>query len=150
MRRILAPGGIVAVSDENSSTWVVVPKDSAMCRVMAELEPQIIAATGGSSIYSGTLRHLLLEAGFVQTEGHALADYYGTLEETRRFAAIVGRIMQNPELVQLVVARGWATPDEIQALPAQLQAWGEQPDAYAVALSCAALGWVDGETSSRS
>jgi ubiquinone/menaquinone biosynthesis C-methylase UbiE len=149
MRRVLAPGGIVVVSDEDSSTWVVTPEDSAMRRVMAELEPQIIAANGGSPIYSRNLRGLLLEAGFVRDEGYAVVDYYGTLEETRRFAAIVGRIMQNPELVQLVVERGWVTLDELQALPAQLQAWGDRPDAFAGALNCAALGWVDGDTSSR-
>jgi ubiquinone/menaquinone biosynthesis C-methylase UbiE len=150
MRRVLAPGGIVAVSDDDNSTWVVAPEDSAMRRVMAELEPRIIAANGGSPFYSRNLRHLLLEAGFARAEGYAVAaDYYGAPEETRRFAAFVGRLMQNPDLVQLVVARGWASPDELQALPAELQAWGERPDAFAAALYCAALGWVDGETPTR-
>jgi ubiquinone/menaquinone biosynthesis C-methylase UbiE len=150
MRRILAPGGIVVVSDEDSSTWVVAPEDSAMFRVMAELEPRIIAANGGSPFYSRNLRRLLMDAGFTRTEGYAMAaDFYGTPEETRRFAAFVGRLMQNPDLVQLVVARGWASPDELQALPAELQAWGERPDAFAAALYCAALGWVDRETPAR-
>ncbi|HEV2462148.1 MAG TPA: methyltransferase domain-containing protein [Ktedonobacterales bacterium] len=150
MRRVLAPGGIVAVSDDDNSTWVVAPEDSAMRRVMAELEPQVIAANGGSPSYSRNLRHLLLEAGFARTEGYAVAaDFYGTLAETRRFAAFVGRLMRNPDLVQLMVARDWASPDELQALPAELQAWGERPDAFAAVLYCAALGWVDGETPAR-
>jgi hypothetical protein len=50
----------------------------------------------------------------------------------------------------LASAQGWATPDELQALPAKLQAWGERPDAFAGVLNCAVLGQVGGETSSRS
>jgi len=151
LRRVLAPGGIVAVADDDFSTWVVAPEDSAMHRVMTELAPQIVAANGGNPFYSRHLRRLLLEAGFARTEGHAVAaEQYGTLEETRRFAAVSGRLLQNPDLVQLMLAQGWIRPDELQALPAGVQAWGERPDAFAAVLYCAALGWVDGETPSRS
>jgi hypothetical protein len=77
------------------------------------------------------------------------AEFYGTLEETRRFAAVVSRVMQNPDVVQLVLANGWASPDELQAMRAEVQAWGERPDAFAAVLYCAALGWVDGELPSH-
>jgi ubiquinone/menaquinone biosynthesis C-methylase UbiE len=150
LRRVLAPGGIAAVADDDLSTWIVAPEDSAMHRVMAELAPRVIAANGGSPFYSRTLRRLLLEAGFARTEGHAVAaEHYGTLEETRRFAAVVGRVMQHPDMVQVVLAQGWASPEELEAMRADVQAWGERPDAFAAVLYCAALGWVDGETLSR-
>lgn len=144
LRRVLAPGGIVAVADDDYSTWVVAPEDSAMRWAMAELSPKIIAANGGNPFYSRDLRRLLLEAGFARVEGHAIAaEYYGTLEETRRFAAVVGRMMGNPDLIRLVLAQGWATADEIEARRADVQAWGERPDAFAAVMYCAALGWVD-------
>jgi ubiquinone/menaquinone biosynthesis C-methylase UbiE len=146
LRRVLAPGGIAAVVDDDLSTWVVAPERSAVYRWMAELVPQQIAANGGNPFYSRNLRSLLLEAGFVRTEGYAVAaEQYGTLEETRRFAAVVSRVMQNPEVVQLVLAKGWASSDELQAMRAEVQAWGERLDAFAAVLYCAALGWADGE-----
>jgi ubiquinone/menaquinone biosynthesis C-methylase UbiE len=150
MRRVLAPGGIVAVADDDLRTWVVAPEDSAMHRMMTELAPQIVAANGGSPFYSRHLRRLLLEAGFARTEGHAVAaEQYGALEETRRFAAISGRLLQNPEMAQLLLAKGWIRPDELEALRVGVQAWGERPDAFAAVLYCAALGWVDEETPAR-
>jgi SAM-dependent methyltransferase len=149
LRRVLAPGGIAAVADDDLSTWVFAPEGSALYRWMAELVPQQIAANGGNPFYSRNLLSLLLEAGFVRAEGYAVAaEQYGTLEETRRFAAVVSRVMQNPEVVQLVLAKGWSSPDELQAMRAEVQAWGERPDAFAAVLYCAALGWVDGETPS--
>jgi ubiquinone/menaquinone biosynthesis C-methylase UbiE len=147
LRRVLVPGGIAAVSDDDLSTWVVAPEGSAVYRWMAELVPLQIAANGGNPFYSRNLRSLLLEAGFVRTEGHAVAaEQYGTLEDTCRFAAVVSRVMQNPDVVQLVLAKGWVGPDELQAMRAEVQAWGERPDAFAAVLYCAALGWVDGES----
>jgi ubiquinone/menaquinone biosynthesis C-methylase UbiE len=150
LRRVLAPGGLAAVADDDWGTIVVVPEDSAMHRFVTEIAPQLIAANGGSPFYARNLRRLLLEAGFMQTEGHAMAaEFYGTLEETRRIAAFVGRLMQDSDVVQVVLANGWASAEELEAMRAGVQAWGERPDAFGAVLYCAALGWVDGETPPR-
>jgi ubiquinone/menaquinone biosynthesis C-methylase UbiE len=105
LRRVLAPGGIVAVSDDDASTWVVAPEDSIMRRVVAELGPQVIAANGGSPFYSRSLRQLLLGAEFTRTQGFAVAaEYDGALEETRRYAAVVEKLMRHPDLAALAQA----------------------------------------------
>jgi hypothetical protein len=52
------------------------------------------------------------------------AEYYGTLEETRHFAAVVDRLMQNPDLVQVMAVWCWASPNELMAPRAEVQAWG--------------------------
>lgn len=144
LRRVLAPGGIVAISDDDYTSWVFAPEDAPIRRVMGELAPQIIAANGGSPFYSPNLRRLLLEAGFARTEGFAVAaEHYGTLAETRRFAAVVERVLQNPEMIEQIQARGLASADEIASLRAGVLAWGERPDAFAAVMYCAALGWVD-------
>ena len=138
------------MADDDWGTIVVVPEDSAAHRWVTEIAPQLIAANGGSPFYARHLRRLLLEAGFARTEGYTVAaECYGTLEETRRIAAFDGRLMQNPEVAQVVLARGWANADELEAMRAGVQAWGERADAFRAVLYCAALGWVDGETPSR-
>jgi ubiquinone/menaquinone biosynthesis C-methylase UbiE len=150
LRRVLTPGGLVAVSDDDWGTNVVVPEDSAMHWWVTEIAPQLIAANGGSPFYSRHLRRLLLEAGFVRTVGHTgAAECYGTLEETRRIATFVERLMQNPDVVQVLLAKGWASAEELEAMRAGVQAWGERPDAFGAVLYCAALGWVDGEPPSH-
>jgi ubiquinone/menaquinone biosynthesis C-methylase UbiE len=50
LRRVLAPGGIAAVSDDDLRTWVVAPEGSAVYRWMAELVPLQIAANGGQPL----------------------------------------------------------------------------------------------------
>ena len=143
--RVLRPGGIVAVSDDQDATWVVSPQDSVARTIIAELGPKAIVASGGSPFYSHNLRRLLLDAGFARTEGHAVAaECYGTLQETRRFAAIISQQMTNPQVIARTVAAGLATAEELEAMRLEALAWGERPDAYAAILYCAALGWVEG------
>jgi ubiquinone/menaquinone biosynthesis C-methylase UbiE len=143
-RRVLAPGGLVAIADDDMSTWRIAPADSPLQRLMREIGPQLSQATGGSPLYSPSLRGLLLEAGFARTQGFALAaEHYGSLEETRRFATLITRLLRNPELAQVVLAHGWTTPEQNEADLAAVQEWGERPDAFAAVMYCAALGWVD-------
>lgn len=143
MRRVLAPGGVAAVSDDDHNAIVVAPADSPMRHIVG-LAPNVIAASGGSPYYSPNLRGLMLEAGFARTEGFAVAaEHYGTLAETRRYSGIVARLIQNPDLRQLVLANGLATSDEIETMLTDALAWGERPDAFAAIMYCAALGWVD-------
>jgi SAM-dependent methyltransferase len=144
LRRVLAPGGLAAVSDDDWSTWVVVPEDSAMHWMMRTFAPQEVAANGGNPFYARHLRRLLLEAGFARAEGLALApESYGTLEETRGYAALCERILRTPAVAQRAVAQAWVSADDLEAMIAGVRAWGERPDAFAAVLYCAALGWVD-------
>ena len=54
----------------------------------------------------------------------------GTLEETREFAAWLVDQLRQPAFVALVTARGWADEAALDAMAAELLAWGERPDAY--------------------
>lgn len=146
LRRVLAPGGIVAISDDHYGTWAIAPEDSAVRRMMVEIAPKVIAASGGSPYYSHKLRGLLLEAGFARTEGYAVAaEQYGTLAETRRFASFLERSLRNPALLAVIEAQGLVSASELPALRDGVLTWGERPDAFAAVLYCAALGWVDAE-----
>lgn len=146
LRRVLAPGGLVAVSDDYFGAWAFAPEDSPVRRLMTEIVPRVVAAAGGSPYYSPRLRGLLLEAGFVGAEGHAVAtEQYGTLAETRRFAAIIARMLQNAELTGFMVAQGLVSAEELPRLREAALAWGERPDAFAAILYCAALGWVEAD-----
>ncbi len=144
LRRVLKPGGLVAISDDHYGTWVFSPSDGLARRMVTEFIPQVTIASGGRPYYSADLRHLLLEAGFARTEGIALApEHYGTLAETRRIATIAGRMLRNPEFTGVILSEGLASAEEIEAIRDDMLAWGERPDAFAAVMYCAALGWVD-------
>ena len=42
-----------------------------------------------------------------------------------------------------MVEQGRATDNEIDAMIAELIAWGDRPDAFVAILDCAAVGWCD-------
>lgn len=150
LRRVLRPGGLVAISDDHYGTWVFSPSDSLARRMVSEFIPRVTLASGGRPYYSADLRRLLLEAGFARTEGIALApEHYGTLAETRRIAAIAARMLRNPEFTGVIMSEGLASADEIEAIRDAMLAWGERPDAFAAVMYCAALGWVDASSPAR-
>lgn len=145
MKRVLKAGGVIAVSDDDWSTFRISPP-SPFADLFIDIWPRILAYHGGSPYYSPHLRRLLVEAGFARTEGHAIAaDYYGTLEETRHAARLTEQLLRQPANAELIIGQGWAGQEELDALVDWLRAWGGRPDAFAAVMYCAAVGWVGEE-----
>lgn len=141
MRRVLRKGGIIGISDDDFDTITYSPNDGLMQK-QVDLWIRVVQHNGGDPFYSRHLRRELLQAGFARTEGYAVAaDYYGTLEETRRFAAISGRLWQTDDIANLVLEQGWVTQEELDEIVAWLEVWGERPDAFLSVGYCAAVGW---------
>jgi SAM-dependent methyltransferase len=143
LRRVLRPGGIAAVADDDLGTVVITPE-----RPELELAPTLferaVVREGGNPRYSRHLRTLMLEAGFVRTKGVAHApEVYGDLEGTRWFAEFVVGLLGAPELAATIVGEGWATRAELDGVLDAMREWAELPDAFASWLYCGALGWVD-------
>lgn len=143
MRRVLRAGGIAAVSDDDLGTVIVSP-DWPELRLAATLFERAVAYNGGNTRYSRHLRGLMLDAGFSQSEGFALApEVYGNAEATRWFAEFLIAWLQTPAIAETVVQNGWASRTELNAVFAALNSWAARPDAFATWLYCAALGWAD-------
>ncbi len=143
MRRVLRPGGIAAVSDDDISTIVFSPEIPGM-----SLGPTLFAKAveheGGNTTYARHLRTLLRQAGFSRTQGHALTpETYGEAESTRWMADFAIGLFSAPSMAETITSQGWATPAELNTLLGALREWGERPDAFMTWLYCAALGWVD-------
>ena len=97
---------------------------------------------GADPFYSRHLRSLLRQAGFVKTEGHAVAaDYYGTLPETRRLARVYDNLFGDLDISTLMLANGLCTQDDLDSIRTELRSWAENPDAFAGLMYCAAVGW---------
>lgn len=141
LRRVLKPGGIAAISDDDFDTLTVSPHHPFVER-LAEIIKKVVLFNGGSPFYSRNLRGLMLEAGFVRTEGFAVAaEHYGRLDETRRMANVMSRQMSDSALKNLVISQGWTTKVEIDEIINWMCDWGKRPDAFMSIMYCAALGW---------
>jgi SAM-dependent methyltransferase len=142
MRRVLLPGGLAAVTDDDLGTVVISP-DRPELELAPRLFERAIAHEGGNARYSRRLRTLMLEAGFERTQGVAHApEVYGDLASTRWFAEFAVDLFAAPSMAEVIIGEGWATRVELDAIIAALHDWGELPDAFASWLYCGALGWV--------
>jgi ubiquinone/menaquinone biosynthesis C-methylase UbiE len=143
LRRVLRPGGVAAVSDDDISTVVFSP-DLPRLRLAPDLFVRAVAHQGGDATYSRHLRGLMLAAGFTRTRGHALTpEVYGDAESTRWISDFVTGLFSAPEMAETILTEGWATREELDGLAAEFRAWAERPDAFMTWLYCAALGWTD-------
>lgn len=143
MRRVLRPGGIAAVADDDVSTVVFSP-DLPELRLAASLFERAVAREGGNTRYSRHLRRLARHAGFARSEGFAYApEVYGDLRGTRRFADFAGGALGAPTMADTIVGEGWATRAELDRVLAVLDGWASDPDAFAAWLYCAVVAWKD-------
>lgn len=143
LRRMLKPGGVACVSDDDYSTLVLSPADPSVQRLW-ELLLRAAEHNGGSPYYARRLRGLMLEAGFARTEGHAIAtDHYGTLAETHQLGRQFDLLFSDPAVTAPVLGEGWADEAELRRLLAATAVWAERPDAFCAWMYCAAVGWVD-------
>lgn len=143
MRRVLKkPGGVIGVFDDDFGSFFFSPP-TPLLEKATKLLINVIELNGGSPFYSRNLRHLLLEAGFNKTEGHAVAaEYYGTLEETKRFAdAYIGVIRRQ---LSKTIDDDNELPDKgmIEEIIDEVRSWGARSDAFHAVMYCAALGWT--------
>jgi len=141
MRRVLKPGGVIGVQDDDWGTQLL-ELMTPMLEKALDVFLRVAAHNGGDFFYARHQKRLLGEAGFVRVEGHALARCYGTPERVQLFAATAARQLGEPTLVTPALEQGWADQDTLQAMIDAFVAWGQDPDAFRAVLCPAALGWT--------
>jgi SAM-dependent methyltransferase len=141
MRRVLKPGGVAGVRDPDEGATLLAPSTPLIDELLA-LTLRVRQRNGGSPFYARDLRRLMLQAGFVQAEAQVVARGGGTLEATRRIAAGLLARLAGPAGGEAIVRLGWANRERLDAMVAELRAWGERPDAFYTSTICSAVAWV--------
>jgi ubiquinone/menaquinone biosynthesis C-methylase UbiE len=145
LRRVVRPGGVVAVSDDDFGTAVLSPADPLVEEAISLLV-RVVQHNGGNPYYARHLRRCFLDAGFVQTEGHVVAaDYYGTADATRWFARLIDPLFRDPAFLDVVIGQRWVDRAHLETILAEIRSWAKRPDAFFAITYCAALGWVGEE-----
>src|SRR5215469_5441544 len=139
VRRVLRPGGFVGVRDPDLGAGVLTPQTPLLERAK-ELRIRVRQHNGSDPFVPRDYRRLLLNAGFERATATASVEFAGSAEETRGAAAWM--IDQHRGLSRTALAQGWVTQSEVDAIAAEIEAWGERPDAFTATLWCEAIGWV--------
>jgi ubiquinone/menaquinone biosynthesis C-methylase UbiE len=139
IRRVLRPGGIVGILDDDWGAYLLEPS-TPLRRYAIDLALRVVELNGGNFLYARHQRRLLREAGFSRTEAHtgpaAKPGYIA------RFARAAAEQLRDPDFVATVVDQRWGDEATLEAMASDILEWAEDPDAFFDVASPAALGWV--------
>jgi len=146
MRRVLRPGGVVGICDDDHGARLFVPANPLLDRMWA-LWSRVVQQNGGDPFRARHHRRLLLDAGFERAEASATVTaggHWGTAEGTRFVATAIVNYLEEPAFVEVALGQGWVDRPTLAAMADAVRAWGERPDAFLAFLACAAVAWVPG------
>jgi ubiquinone/menaquinone biosynthesis C-methylase UbiE len=135
-RRVLRPGGLVAVRDSDYATMVHAPVFPAIER-WRELYHQVAAANGGEADAGRFLLSWVIEAGFAETEATASTTAHTDPEGRAEWGEMWAVRVADSDFANHAVDNGFATRDELQEISNAFRQWAARPDGF--------WAWVNGE-----
>ena len=141
MRRVLKPGGLIGVREEDRDADIIYPCPPPLQETHAFLM-RLWQAIGGDPYLPKRYRAVLREAGFARIQMSASCEYRSTREATRTWANVLSEFARNPTLSERAMTLG-ANQTTLDAMVAALQAWGDHPDAFWAETWCEAVGWKE-------
>jgi SAM-dependent methyltransferase len=139
-RRVLKPGGIVAISEPIIESFEVATDDPACLRIVEFLAAGCRAA-GGDPNLGKRVRPLLHRAGFAPTAGSMCVHAFGDTERARDKAGAWAGLVSGSALSANAIEQGLFSAAELAETAAALRAYGERPDAVLAEIWGEALGW---------
>jgi ubiquinone/menaquinone biosynthesis C-methylase UbiE len=143
IRRVLRPGGIVGIKDEDWGSLLWDPATEPMRR-FAELITKVWEHNGGQPFYPRAQRRLLLEAGFARSEASAVARPFGTPAGTRWLGDhfLAGHFIE-PNFTETAISQGWTDAEQLAVMRDDVEAWADAQSSFWCLTFCEAVGWVD-------
>ena len=96
---------------------------------------------GGFLRLGRRLRGLLGAAGFGNVKASASYEVYSDEERIRFISQIAMSRLTDPDYVTVVLERGLATREQLDAISAAWAAWPERSDAFLAQAHCEVVAW---------
>jgi ubiquinone/menaquinone biosynthesis C-methylase UbiE len=142
MRRVLKPGGVVGIREEDHGAHVIYP-DNPLIAEAFDLYRKYWKQNGGDPYLPRRYKEILREAGFMRIEVTASAPIQATMEDTINFAEFLASHLLEPVFIDTVTEWMWIDRDKVQKMSEALKAWGEHPDAISIWVCCEGVGWKE-------
>ncbi|MCT4686723.1 class I SAM-dependent methyltransferase [Vallitalea sp.] len=138
IHRVLKPGGVVGIRDDDQGSLILSPYTEKMERLF-RLFRDYKNYCGGDAYVGRKQKYLLREAGFSDIIATASCEYDSTFEQTNKRAIIADKLLShmNNDFLKL----GWTTKEEILELSKTVKEWGKNQDAFDVIVWCEAVGY---------
>jgi ubiquinone/menaquinone biosynthesis C-methylase UbiE len=129
MRRVLRPGGLVAVRDSDYSTMIHAPHDARLDRWL-ELYFRVARSNGGEPNAGRFLRGWVQQAGFVNDVTTGSAWCHANAEATTTWGQTWAARVTESAFAEQAVAMGAATVAELADIADAWRTWAAKPDAF--------------------
>ncbi len=129
MRRVTRPGGLVAVRDADYAAMVWHPRDPRLDRWLEVYE----AVARGNDAEPDAARHLLAwahAAGFEDVTCSASTWCYAGETDRTWWGGLWADRIRRSSVAEQAVARGVATPEELEDIAGGWRAWAADPDGW--------------------
>lgn len=140
MRRVLKPGGLIGVREEDRDADLVYPFPPRLQETHVALM-RFWQQVGGDPYLPKRYRAVLCEASFTRIRMTASCEYRSERKTARTWANVLTQFINNPTFVELATSQGWADAAARNEMVAALQTWGDYPDAFWAETWCEAVGW---------
>jgi len=129
LRRVLKPGGVLAVRDGDYACFSWAPSDPLLVRWL-ELYRAVARRNGGEPDAGRFLKGWALDAGFRDVRATSSTWTYADPESCAWWGSLWADRCELSPLGDQAIAYGLSTRDELSAIAAAFRTWAAKPDAY--------------------
>ena len=140
MRRVLRPGGVLAVRDSDYATMTHAPHEPLLDRWL-ELYHQVARSNGAESDAGRHLKAWVLAAGFPEPVTTASAWWYSDEAGCASWAELWAVRITEGAFADQARDAGLSTTEELADLAAAWRAWARRPGAFFAFLHGEVLAW---------
>ncbi len=136
--RVLKPGGLVGVREEDQGSRIMAPHDLIL-EQSYQLYYRFWQHNGGDPFLARRHRWLLREAGFTRITVTASTECWGNAEATQHWGETWARAILEPDFADRTTALGWADRQTLEEMAVASREWGKHPDAFLAWVCCEAV-----------
>jgi hypothetical protein len=140
--RVLKPGGVVGVREEDRGSSVIAPH-MPLIEQSLELYYRLWRRNGGDPNNGRNHRSQLRQAGFTDIRASASAFCRGNPEETSSMGVSFSNRFLEASFTDQVIDLGWTDRATLEKMSTAWREWGGHPDAYVALVWCEAVGWKE-------
>ena len=139
MRRVLKPGGLLAVRDSDYGGFVWSPPDPTLDEWMHAYH--LVTRRNGAEADAGRLLHQWVHrAGFTDLAVSSSTWTFQSVEDRQWWGSTWAERAQHSEFARQAVEYGICSTDDLRRLAGAFERWAADPDGLFVLLHCEVLG----------